>query len=170
MAFVMPTILFFLVFKYGPMLWAMGLSFTTYDMMKPPRWVGMETYESIVRHPIFREALANTLVYIAGSTIFITLVGLGLALAINTRGPGRRACMSAMFLTNIMPILAVCLVWRFLFPPHGLLNQFLGPPGVGRPDRLADSAPATPPLLLGPPRRLPPPFLGGVPARPLAHP
>jgi len=37
MAFVMPTILFFLVFKYGPMLWAMGLSFTTYDMMKPPR-------------------------------------------------------------------------------------------------------------------------------------
>ncbi len=42
MAFVMPTILFFLVFKYGPMLWAMGLSFTTYDMMKPPRWVGLE--------------------------------------------------------------------------------------------------------------------------------
>ena len=61
MAFVMPTILFFLVFKYGPMLWAMGLSFTTYDMMKPPRWVGLENYESIVRDPIFRAALLNTL-------------------------------------------------------------------------------------------------------------
>lgn len=148
MAFVMPTILFFLVFKYGPMLWAMGLSFTTYDMMRPPRWVGLENYASIVRDPIFRAALLNTLVYITGSTVLITLVGLGLALAINTRGRGRRVCMSGMFLTNIMPILAVCLVWRFLFHPHGLVNQLLRPFGFGRIDWLTDSALAMPAIIL----------------------
>jgi ABC-type sugar transport system permease subunit len=148
MAFVAPTIGFFLVFKYGPMLWAMGLSFTSYDMMKPPRWVGLENYASIVRDPIFRAALLNTLVYIAGSTIFITLVGLGLALAINTRGRGRRVCMSGMFLTNIMPILAVCLVWRFLFHPHGLVNQLLRPLGFGRIDWLTDSTLAMPAIIL----------------------
>ena len=148
MAFVAPTIWFFLVFKYGPMLWAMGLSFTSYDMMKPPRWVGLENYASIVRDPIFRAALLNTLVYIAGSTIFITLVGLGLALAINTRGRGRRVCMSGMFLTNIMPILAVCLVWRFLFHPHGLVNQLLRPLGFGRIDWLTDSTLAMPAIIL----------------------
>lgn len=147
-AFVMPTILFFLVFKYGPMLWAMGLSFTTYDMMRPPRWVGLENYASIVRDPIFRAALLNTLVYITGSTVLITLVGLGLALAINTRGRGRRACMSGMFLTNIMPILAVCLVWRFLFHPHGLVNQLLRPFGFGRIDWLTDSTLAMPAIIL----------------------
>ncbi len=148
MAFVAPTIVFFLVFKYGPMLWAMGLSFTSYDMMKPPRWVGLENYASIVRDPIFRAALLNTLVYIAGSTVFITLVGLGLALAINTRGPGRRVCMSGMFLTNLMPILAVCLVWRFLFHPHGLVNQLLRPLGFGRIDWLTDSTLAMPAIIL----------------------
>ena len=147
-AFVMPTILFFLVFKYGPMLWAMGLSFTTYDMMRPPRWVGLENYASIVRDPIFRAALLNTLVYITGSTVLITLVGLGLALAINTWGRGRRACMSGMFLTNIMPILAVCLVWRFLFHPHGLVNQLLRPFGFGRIDWLTDSTLAMPAIIL----------------------
>jgi multiple sugar transport system permease protein len=147
-AFVMPTILFFLVFKYGPMLWAMGLSFTTYDMMKAPRWVGLENYASIVRDPIFRAALLNTLVYITGSTVLITLVGLGLALAINTRGRGRRVCMSGMFLTNIMPILAVCLVWRFLFHPHGLVNQLLRPFGFGRIDWLTDSTLAMPAIIL----------------------
>ncbi len=147
-AFVMPTILFFLVFKYGPMLWAMGLSFTTYDMMTAPRWVGLENYASIVRDPIFRAALLNTLVYIAGSTVFITLVGLGLALAINTRGRGRRVCMSGTFLTNIMPILAVCLVWRFLFHPHGLVNQLLSPLGFGRIDWLTDSTLAMPAIIL----------------------
>jgi ABC-type sugar transport system permease subunit len=130
------------------MLWAMGLSFTSYDMMKPPRWVGLENYASIVRDPIFRAALLNTLVYIAGSTIFITLVGLGLALAINTRGRGRRVCMSGMFLTNIMPILAVCLVWRFLFHPHGLVNQLLRPLGFGRIDWLTDSTLAMPAIIL----------------------
>jgi len=148
MAFVAPTIAYFLVFKYGPMLWAMGLSFTSYDMMKPPRWVGLENYASIVRDPIFRAALLNTLVYIAGSTVFITLVALGLALAINTRGRGRRVCMSGMFLTNIMPILAVCLVWRFLFHPHGLVNQLLSPLGFGRIDWLTDSTLAMPAIIL----------------------
>jgi multiple sugar transport system permease protein len=148
MAFVAPTIVFFLVFKYGPMLWAMGLSFTSYDMMKPPRWVGLENYASIVHDPIFRAALLNTLVYIAGSTVLITLVGLGLALAINTRGRGRRVCMSGMFLTNIMPILAVCLVWRFLFHPHGLVNQLLRPLGFGRIDWLTDSTLAMPAIIL----------------------
>jgi ABC-type sugar transport system permease subunit len=148
MAFVAPTIAYFLVFKYGPMLWAMGLSFTSYDMMKPPRWVGLENYASIVRDPIFRAALLNTLVYIAGSTVFITLMALGLALAINTRGRGRRVCMSGMFLTNIMPILAVCLVWRFLFHPHGLVNQLLRPLGFGRIDWLTDSTLAMPAIIL----------------------
>ena len=147
-AFVAPTIVYFLVFKYGPMLWAMGLSFTSYDMMKPPRWVGLENYGSIVRDPIFRAALLNTLVYIAGSTVFITVVGLGLALGINTRGRGRRVCMSGMFLTNIMPILAVCLVWRFLFHPHGLVNQLLRPFGFGRIDWLTDSTLAMPAIIL----------------------
>ena len=148
MAFVAPTIAYFLVFKYGPMLWAMGLSFTSCDMMKPPRWVGLENYASIVRDPIFRAALLNTLVYIAGSTVFITLMALGLALAINTRGRGRRVCMSGMFLTNIMPILAVCLVWRFLFHPHGLVNQLLRPLGFGRIDWLTDSTLAMPAIIL----------------------
>jgi ABC-type sugar transport system permease subunit len=117
-------------------------------MMKPPRWVGLENYASIVRDPIFRAALLNTLVYIAGSTVFITLVALGLALAINTRGRGRRVCMSGMFLTNIMPILAVCLVWRFLFHPHGLVNQLLRPLGFGRIDWLTDSTLAMPAIIL----------------------
>jgi ABC-type sugar transport system permease subunit len=56
--------------------------------------------------------------------------------------------MSGMFLTNIMPILAVCLVWRFLFHPHGLVNQLLSPLGFGRIDWLTDSTLAMPAIIL----------------------
>ncbi len=146
--FVLPTIAFFVCFKYGPMLWALELSFTSYDMVSAPSFVGLDNYRSLVADPIFRETLVNTLVYIAGSTLLITVVGLGLALAINTRVPGARYCMMAMFLTNLMPIIAVCLVWRFLLHPYGLVNQLLQPFGVGRVDWLTSSWTAMPSIIL----------------------
>ena len=45
-SFVLPTLLFFAVFKYGPMMWAVELSFTSYDMVSPPRFVGLENFVS----------------------------------------------------------------------------------------------------------------------------
>ena len=146
--FILPTVLFFAVFKYGPMLWALELSFTSYDMVSAPHFVGLDNYRSLVADPIFRETLLNTLVYIGGSTVLITLVGLGLALAVSTRVPGARHCMTAMFLTNLMPIIAVCLVWRFLLHPHGLMTQLLHPFGVDRIDWLTKSTMAMPAIIL----------------------
>lgn len=139
---MLPTLAFFALFKYGPMVWAMALSFSAYDMVSPPRFVGLDNYESLATDPIFRQALLNTLVYVAASTALITMVGLGLALAVNSGTRGARHCMGYMFLTNLMPIIAVCLVWRFLFHPHGLVNQVLQPFGVGRIDWLTNSVTA----------------------------
>jgi multiple sugar transport system permease protein len=148
MLFILPTILFFLIFKYGPMVWAILLSFTDYDIVREPQYIGMSNYISIFHDPMFLQALNNTLVYIVGSTMAITVLGLGLALVINAGIRGSRFFMSTMFLTNIMPILAVCLVWRFLFHPHGLVNQLLSPFGFGRIDWLTDSALAMPAIII----------------------
>lgn len=147
-AFVLPSLLFFVVFKYGPMLWAIGLSFTSYDMVSTPQFIGLENYRSLVSDPVFRSTLVNTLVYVGGSTALITVCALGLALAINTGVPGARHCMMAMFLTNLMPIIAVCLVWRFLFHPFGLVNQLLSPLGFGRIDWLTGSGTAMPAIII----------------------
>ncbi|MBM3564488.1 MAG: sugar ABC transporter permease [Alphaproteobacteria bacterium] len=146
--FVMPTLLFLAVFKYGPMFWAFELSLTSYDMVSSPRFVGADNYFALAADPIFRTTLLNTFVYIAGSTILTTTVALLLALAINTRVPGARQCMTVMFLTNLMPIIAVCLVWRFLLHPYGLVNQLLAPFGFGRIDWLTDPATAMPAIIV----------------------
>jgi len=148
MAFVLPTLLFFAVFKYGPMVWAIELSFNSYDMVSQPHFVGLDNYRALAADPIFRETLINTFVYIAGSTILTTVIGLALALAINTGIPGARHCMTAMFLTNLMPIIAVCLVWRFLLHPYGLVNQILQPLGFGRIDWLTSSSTAMPAIIM----------------------
>src|SRR5215204_1107868 len=146
-AFVTPTIAFFIVFKYGPMIAAMELSFTSYDMVSTPQFVGLENYRSLAADPVFQESLFNTLIYIAGSTFLITVLGLALALAINARVPGGRHCMTAMFLTNLMPIIAVCLVWKFLLHPYGLVNQLLQPFGIERVDWLTNSSTAMPAII-----------------------
>jgi len=146
--FILPTILFFMIFKYGPMLWAIYLSFTNYDIVTPPKYIGLANYVNIFKDPIFLQALGNTLIYIVASTAGITVLGLGLALIINTGIKASRFFMSSMFLTNIMPILAVCLVWRFLFHPHGLVNQLLGPLGLGRIDWLTNSSLALPAIII----------------------
>jgi len=146
-AFVIPTIAFFIVFKYGPMIAAMELSFTSYDMVSTPQFVGLENYRSLAADPVFQESLFNTFIYIAGSTFLITVLGLALALAINARVPGGRHCMTAMFLTNLMPIIAVCLVWKFLLHPYGLVNQLLQPFGIERVDWLTNSSTAMPAII-----------------------
>ncbi len=128
--FVLPSLLFFLMFKYGPMIWAIELSFTSYDMVSVPRFVGLENYRWLWTDPIFWKALSNTLVYIVGSTALITVVGLALALAIHAGPWGSRQAMGAMFLTNLMPIIAVALVWKFLLHPHGVITQLLHPFGI----------------------------------------
>jgi multiple sugar transport system permease protein len=147
-AFVLPTLLFFAVFKYGPMLWAIELSFNSYDMVSTPQFVGFENYRALLADPVFRETLVNTLFYIAGSTFLLTVSGLGLALAINTGIPGARHCMTVMFLTNLMPIIAVCLVWRLLLHPYGVVNQILQPFGFGRIDWLTNAATAMPAIIM----------------------
>lgn len=146
-AFVLPTLLFFAAFKFGPMLWAVELSFTDFDMVSTPEWVGLENYRRLADDPVFRASLVNTFVYIAGSTALIAVLGLGLALAISTAVPGARACMAVMFLTNLMPIIAVTLVWRFLLHPFGLVNQLLAPFGAGRLDWLTDADLAMPAII-----------------------
>lgn len=146
-AFVLPAIAFFAVFKFGPMLWAVGLSFMSYDMMSDPTFIGVDNYRHLAGDPVFRESLVNTLVYIGGSTALITVVGLGLALAINSRVPGARHSMVAMFLTNLIPIIVVSLVWRFLLHPHGLMTQLLHPFGVERIDWLTSSWLAMPSII-----------------------
>ena len=147
-ALVLPALVFFVVFKFGPMVWAMGLSFTAYDMVSPPRYIGMENYVALAADSVFRESLANTLIYVTGSTALITAAALALALAVNAGVPGARHSMMAMFLTNLMPIIAVCLVWRFLLHPHGFFTQLLHPFGIDRVDWLTDSRLAMPMIIL----------------------
>src|SRR3954462_2772514 len=83
-AFVLPTLLFFAVFKYGAMIWAINLSSNPYDMVSAPQFVGLDNYRALFGDPIFRETVLNPFVFIAGGPLLTSVIWLMLALAINT--------------------------------------------------------------------------------------
>ena len=153
--FVAPALSIFLVFKYTPMAWAMWLSLSSYDLLTPPRFIGLSTYESLANDTLFAQALANTLTYVIGSTIPIWILALLLALVFASRNQyavwsrvWSNFLVSALFLTNVMPVLVAAVVWKFLYHPTGLINQILGQFGVARIDWLADERTAMPAMIL----------------------
>ena len=69
LVFVLPAVGFFAAFNLFPMLFGLYLSFTDYDLLSPPIWVGLDNFVNLWDDRLFRQALGNTLVFVAGATV-----------------------------------------------------------------------------------------------------
>lgn len=138
--FIMPAIALLLVFSILPIFIALIISFTDMDLAgladySRVGFIGLENYENILNDEIFLTSIRNTLFYVVLGVPLVVLFSLGVALLIKI-GDGRffsfmRVIFYSPSLTNIV---AVALVWTFLFNPNehiGLINQFLGAIGIG---------------------------------------
>ena len=85
---ILPWLIGFLAFTLVPMVGALGLSFTEYEIITPPEFTGLRNFERVVRDPLFYTSLYNT-AYIALLAVPLQqLVALALALALNQRLSG----------------------------------------------------------------------------------
>src|SRR5204863_4039491 len=89
--FCLPALALLIAFKFVPMLEAFGLSFTSYDLLSPPRFVGLDNYRFLLTDPNFHQASMATAAYVAGTTVPTWALALGLAWLLNRRLPGRAA-------------------------------------------------------------------------------
>ena len=124
--FLIPTLLGLFVFRLGPMVAASILSFTNWDILAKPKWVGLNNYQELFSDPIYREVIINTfefsLIYVIGVIIF----GLLLALIVNSKVKGVTFFRAAYFTPVVTSAVAVGIVWNWLLSPHyGLVNVIL---------------------------------------------
>jgi len=157
--FLAPMFLLLVVFKFVPMVRAFYLSLTSYDLLSPPRFVGLRNYVTLVHDPLFHQSVWATVYYVFGTCIPIWVLSLGLALVFNAALPARGALRLMYFIPAIMPVVVYATVWRFMFHPYGLLNvglQTLGLPGV---DWLASSTAVMPGFILAADWRFVPYFM-----------
>jgi multiple sugar transport system permease protein len=118
----------FVVFQLAPVVMSFVWSFTEYDVVHSPRFVGLENYKQILfNDPLFWKALKNTLVYVIGVVPIGVTLALLLAVAIDQQIKFKNFFKSIFFLPTVTAIVAVSVIWKWLYAgeKYGLFNFFL---------------------------------------------
>jgi multiple sugar transport system permease protein len=129
--FLAPFFLGLLFFIVGPVFAAFAISFTSWDLLSPPRWVGLDNYRELANDRLFWIALKNTL-YFTGVSVPVTLVlALGLAALMNRKLRGIEALRAIYFFPVTASIVAVSLLWAWMYTPDfGIINYLLSYLGI----------------------------------------
>jgi len=140
--FLAPYLLGTLVLVVLPALATVAVSFTDYQAVRPPAWIGLDNFGRLAETPLVRLGLYNTLIF-AGLAVPLRLLGaLALALLLGRRR-GSGLYRAAVYLPTIMPEAAYALVWLWILNPvHGPLNLILAAFGLPQPAWLAEAATA----------------------------
>ncbi len=124
--FILPMLVGLLIFRLIPIGFSFGISFTSWNIFSPPRWIGLENYRALLQSPAFWEVARNTVVF---ALVFVPLVmGLGLSLAVlvNQKLRGSTFFRGVFFMPYITSIVAVALAWKWILATRfGLLNNAL---------------------------------------------
>jgi multiple sugar transport system permease protein len=124
--FIAPSFIPLLAFFVLPMIAAAALSFTRWDLLSPPRWIGFGNFKQLVHDKEFLHSLINTLVFIAGYLPIVYILGLSAALALNRKFKGSIALRAMYFLPVITSWVIVALLWKWILNPSGgLVNSAL---------------------------------------------
>ncbi|WP_438043682.1 carbohydrate ABC transporter permease [Sorangium sp. So ce128] len=133
-AFVAVPVLGFVVFALGPMLASLYLSFTRFEVLTPPRWVGLDNYARLFARDFFVwRTLANTAFYLLGIPIGIA-ISLLLALLLNQKLRLEGFFRTVFFIPSVCSIVAAALLWKWIYnADYGLINTYLRALGVADP-------------------------------------
>jgi multiple sugar transport system permease protein len=147
--FMLPAILGILLFWLGPMVASFGLSFSSYDMLSAPSWIGLENYRDLVADDLFWHSLRVTAVYAFVSVPLVLITALALAVLLNQRFPGILFFRSVYYLPAVMSGVAVATLWRWIFQADfGMVNALLDKIGIRGPGWLIDPRWAMPALII----------------------
>ncbi len=145
--FLGPTIIGLAVLSAGPILAALAISLTNWDMLTPPQIVGLDNYAKLLGDGRFLRALQNTIFYTVVSVPLGLTFALGLATALNRQLRGIAWIRTAYFLPLVTSATAIALVWLWIYSPTGLLNGFLGVFGIPPQRWVADPTLALPSII-----------------------
>ncbi len=137
---VAPWALGFLLFTGGPMLFSLVLSFTRWNLLSPPKWVGLSNFQTLfVKDPLVWHSLLVTTLYAVLAVPLAVALGLLLAVLLNQRIRFLSFFRMLFYLPSVVSGVPVALLWSWIFSPNvGLLDGLLGLVGIRGPAWLFD--------------------------------
>jgi multiple sugar transport system permease protein len=148
--FVLPWLFSLLVFTAYPIIASFYFSFTDYNILNPPKWIGLNNFQIMFsKDPLYYKAVWNTLYFTVLSVPLQLIVALLLALLLNTKVRGIGIYRTAFYLPTLMPVVAAALLWFVILDPRlGLLNLGLETIGLPKLGWLRSSVWSKPSLIL----------------------
>ena len=153
--FAAPALIVIAVFFLLPVLAALGLSFTDFDIyalasLKNLRFVGLANYLVVLRMGLFWKALGNTLYFVVVGVPLSVAVALGTALLVHSRLARWKGFFRvALFTPVVTNLVAVAVIWKYLFQQrYGVVNYALGALGIHPLDWLGNPHLAMPTIIL----------------------
>jgi len=158
-AFLLPNLAGFILFTAWPVLVAVLLSFTAWDLLRAPRFVGLENYRELLgfsvtvdgvraNDPNFWKYLGNTLFLMLSLPVNVA-GSLFLAVLLNQKIRGTYFYRLLLFLPSILSGVAIFYLWRWMYnPDYGLVNRVMATIGIKGPHWLTDPFWAKPALML----------------------
>ena len=139
--FASPWFIGFLIFTIGPLIVSLMMSFCWYDVLNPPKFIGVQNFRNMIEDSLFWKSLYNTF-YITVIGVPIRMVGaLLVALLLNTNVKGLAFFRTAFYLPSITPVVAGAILWSWILNgQYGLLNILLRYLGISGPAWLTDPA------------------------------
>ncbi len=132
--FLLPWFVGLLVIVLGPMVASLYLSFTDYNPLGSPEWVGLENYARLGEDPRYLKSVGVTATYVLVSVPLQLAFALLLALLLDKGLRGLAFYRSVFYLPSLLGTsVAIALLWRQVFGGRGLLNQVLRAVGVDNP-------------------------------------
>lgn len=121
-AFIAPAMAFLVIFLFIPLIAAIYLSFTDYDLLNAPNWVSVENYERLFNDPLFWRGLRNSFIYLVVTPILIIL-SIALAIVVNRKIIGVGVFRTIYYIPAVTSVVAVGMIFEFVFAePSGLIN------------------------------------------------
>ncbi|MGO1236265.1 MAG: carbohydrate ABC transporter permease [Microbacterium gubbeenense] len=125
--FLLPWMIGFLGLTMGPMLYSLYLSFTSYNLFSPPKWVGFDNYIRLFTDdPVFIQSAQITLFYVLVGTPIKLAAALAIAMLLNFRDRGAGFFRSAFYAPSLIGAsVSVAIVWRAMFNTDGPVDRGL---------------------------------------------
>lgn len=147
--FLLPSLIGLLLFTTLPILSSLGLTLFEWDLLTPPKFVGLDNFRRLLADDDFWRALKNTLFYIITYIPLVMVSSLTIAVILNQKLKGLMFFRAAFFIPVVSAWVAIALLWKWIFNPRfGLFNYALSFLGIEGPAWLFDPQWAMPAVVI----------------------
>lgn len=133
--YILPIMLIIVIFDLIPIVMAFLFSFTDYNILQPPTWIGLDNYRRIIGSKNFIAALINTIEYVVITVPVQTILALAIAVFIAEKMKNSKYgsfLKGTIFIPVVISNIAAAAVWRTMFQTKsGIVNEALGLIGIG---------------------------------------